>query len=1642
MPPPSPPCPSDRAAATTKPKPKTTKPPSEPLTLPVRAAEISDTPSFEKTVLTLADVIKKCLTPTEKQKSVSALNRDLAIKAADEICDALKIHGRINECALPTPAPSTLPTDPTSQSVLLALSRIEGKIDSLDTNLKTNTEQTTKKITDSYASITKKLVSKTTPSSATKPTTATKVVVATPPTTRPALVITTKNKNANPQETITAFKETVPFRELGYNPARVVPLKGAIRVEFDSERERDDTLNRTKTAPNSKVSAEIAHRLRPMVIIKGISKEVPSEELIDVILAQNPELGEFKNTDTNQHLTLKFKRNNRNESLYNAILITSPGAFRALIAMGRVRIDIYRVHVEEHSPFLQCRKCLQFGHTAKNCKNPSDRCAHCAEEGHLSQNCPAKDRTPKCFNCTRHKARFPNSKHETTHSSTSHTCPIVRAMRTKTENNIEYGSAPHSIALVSEPYLGSRKEVKLPYGYPLYIFQFPTNSSSVRACIISKPHVQLFGITEFSSSDLCVVRTQIGHSQLHIASIYIPPRHDHSDTLTLIEHFLQHNTHTQCILGGDLNGWNPLWGSDRRNARGVRVEELADAYGLYVCNTGSTPTFEAFTNGRTRSSIIDITLATYPIHNYITDWKVNMEACPSSQHNAIDYTLNYNPSHSYNTTRQHTNSSTFLYKSHKANWSKFKSSLSTLMTNTDILDTQVGTLDREDLELLITHITEIIHTACKESMPIRASDSKARPPWWSESLESRKREVIGLHRALHAAKRDGQPTDSLASQLHDLKNIYASELRSESTTKFREFCELQTKENVWSLTNRLLKESGPRRPPTSLKIDSRFTTDEKDTAQALLDNFYPNDTSDSHPRHHALRAASHTFPDTEPDLPFTSQEIHEILDNMSPKKAPGLDHLTSDICRQFTLHYPDLVTDIMNRCLTLQYFPKQWKEAFVKIIPKPSKTDYTDLNSYRPIGLLPVFGKVLEKLFVQRITFAAMTTDKLSERQYGFRPLTSTTAALKAAIDYITKTKSDGLLTLAISLDIKAAFDNAWWPSLLNRLRLIGCPSNIYGLVLDYTTDRTVTLDYAGARVSKPMTKGCIQGSTCGPILWNVILDELLELELPSGCRIQAFADDVLLIVAAKDPLSLQDTTNQALHAIVSWGRGVKLTFSPQKTQAIAFSDKAKNTDIRMNSHSLHFQDDIKLLGVILDNKLRFNKHVTHVINKATALFHKLTLYCKPTWGAHPENIRTIYLQVIQPIVTYAAGIWGHVVGRKYISRLLLSMQRRFALRAIKGFRTVSTNAALALAQFTPIDIKILEVNQIELARLTGNCDFLPDDITLEKHIPPHHLLHPARRITFNPHYFHSEAELSSHLSSLPNPIPTIFTDGSKLDDGSVGAAFVCYNGAGPPAVKKFILHRSCSVFQAELFAILQASRWASKHRHTHTLILSDSRAAIQASQNRSNTHPLVAHLHATLHDHSPTGCIDFAWVKAHAGITGNERADTEAKLAATMHRAFDYDLFPISFVKLMARERSLTEWRERYEKAQQGQHTRDLLPTIDHIHTLLKSTHITFTLTQTLTGHAFNKSYLHKFKLAEDEVCPCDGATPQNLDHLLRSCPEFSAFRHKHEETCGYLGVDPYNLVGLLPHRAGIRSYFRLSDSILRVLKEYNASS
>lgn len=175
----------------------------------------------------------------------------------------------------------------------------------------------------------------------------------------------------------------------------------------------------------------------------------------------------------------------------------------------------------------------------------------------------------------------------------------------------------------------------------------------------------------------------------------------------------------------------------------------------------------------------------------------------------------------------------------------------------------------------------------------------------------------------------------------------------------------------------------------------------------------------------------------------------------------------------------------MNAGLRLGYFPKVWKRAAIKIIPKPGKDDYAAPKSYRPIGLLPVLGKVLEKLFSCRLLWFLGSRDLLNLRQYGFMPQRSTEDALYDAVRLMESSLKRKRIMVVISLDIEGAFDNAWWPGIVQLLIEKGVDRHSVELVDSYLSDRTIVVNYAVARSERPTTKGCI-------LLWNIQLDPLL----------------------------------------------------------------------------------------------------------------------------------------------------------------------------------------------------------------------------------------------------------------------------------------------------------------------------------------------------------------------------------------------------------------------------------------------------------------------------------------------------------------------------------------------------------------------
>jgi hypothetical protein len=117
-----------------------------------------------------------------------------------------------------------------------------------------------------------------------------------------------------------------------------------------------------------------------------------------------------------------------------------------------------------------------------------------------------------------------------------------------------------------------------------------------------------------------------------------------------------------------------------------------------------------------------------------------------------------------------------------------------------------------------------------------------------------------------------------------------------------------------------------------------------------------------------------------------------------------------------------------------------------KIIPviKPGKEKVQNASKFRPISLINVGGKVLEKLLINRIMYHIYRNSLLNDNQYGFTRKKSTTDATIAVKGYIEDGFRHGLITILISLDVKGAFDAAWWPIILHTLKDFNCPKNLY----------------------------------------------------------------------------------------------------------------------------------------------------------------------------------------------------------------------------------------------------------------------------------------------------------------------------------------------------------------------------------------------------------------------------------------------------------------------------------------------------------------------------------------------------------------------------------------------------------------------
>jgi hypothetical protein len=369
--------------------------------------------------------------------------------------------------------------------------------------------------------------------------------------------------------------------------------------------------------------------------------------------------------------------------------------------------------------------------------------------------------------------------------------------------------------------------------------------------------------------------------------------------------------------------------------------------------------------------------------------------------------------------------------------------------------------------------------------------------------------------------------------------------------------------------------------------------------------------------------------------------------------------------------------------------------AEVVVLTKPGKTGKVlhTPGAYRPIALLSSISKVIEKTVSERIAAAAERYSLLPQGQMGNRPGRSTELAIRMVTDAVYTAWKHGATTSLLQLDIKGAFDTVNHIRLLDTLRKAGYPMWIVRWVRSFLETRTARLRFDG-EATQPfdLLAGVPQGSPLSSILFILYIASLYEAIRVDGVLVVGFADDTNLLSYSSDIAANCRRLESAWKQCEAWARTRGMKFAPEKSELLHFTraHKAPAQRVRLGNASVKPVESARFLGVWLDRKLRWTRHLRQLKTKLATQQFALTKLAASTWGVSLSRARELYTKVIRSALAYGASAW-HTPSREGEpqgpARQLLTAQSH-CLRIVAGaYRATPVHCLETEVAVPPLDL-------------------------------------------------------------------------------------------------------------------------------------------------------------------------------------------------------------------------------------------------------------------------------------------------------------------------------------------------------------------
>ena len=321
-------------------------------------------------------------------------------------------------------------------------------------------------------------------------------------------------------------------------------------------------------------------------------------------------------------------------------------------------------------------------------------------------------------------------------------------------------------------------------------------------------------------------------------------------------------------------------------------------------------------------------------------------------------------------------------------------------------------------------------------------------------------------------------------------------------------------------------------------------------------------------------------------------------------KAAGLDNIPARLLKDSAVVTARYITHLINLSLSSACFPSEWKNA--KVTPIHKSGAKNDPDNYRPISVLPILSKIMERAVCQQLQSYLEENCLLSKFQFGFRKNHSTQLSVTYFTDKILKAMDQGNLTGALFIDLKKAFDTLPHESLLRKLKSYGITDITLAWFSDYLSNRNQVVCRRYLLGSSACPNWSTPGSILGPLLFILYINDL-----PSCLQfseVVMYADDTVIYFSCNSISETEMKLSLDLANVSHWLKENKLFLNLKKTECLLFgtrqrlkvSGTAEDFSVTLDGTPLKFSTVFKYLCVILDNHFSFNEHINYVAAKVS----------------------------------------------------------------------------------------------------------------------------------------------------------------------------------------------------------------------------------------------------------------------------------------------------------------------------------------------------------------------------------------------------------------------------------------------------------